>query len=107
MSNVPLAGDDIEVVDSVDIARGKAMTRAEYLRNERITEKAGDGKITLSSLASAVSAGKTAGLDLHQFNIILKVDVQVCHQSTLRQGHMVLKSITTFHTIISKCLSDD
>lgn len=76
LSNVPLAGDDFEVVVSLDIARGKAMMRAEYLRNERITEKAGDGKITLSSLASAVSAGKTAGLDLHQFTIILKVDVQ-------------------------------
>ncbi|XP_075481395.1 LOW QUALITY PROTEIN: translation initiation factor IF-2, chloroplastic-like [Primulina tabacum] len=76
LSNVPLAGDEFEVVASLDIAREKAGLRAEYLRNERITEKAGDGKVTLSSLASAVSAGKNAGLDLHQLNIILKVDVQ-------------------------------
>lgn len=47
------------------------------MRNERITEKAGDGIVTLSSLASAVSSGKSAGLDLHQLNIILKVDLQV------------------------------
>ncbi|XP_073060969.1 translation initiation factor IF-2, chloroplastic-like [Primulina eburnea] len=76
LSNVPLAGDEFEVVASLDIAREKAELRAEYLRDERITEKAGDGKVTLSSLASAVSSGKNAGLDLHQLNIILKVDVQ-------------------------------
>ncbi|RID51839.1 hypothetical protein BRARA_H02479 [Brassica rapa] len=46
------------------------------LRDERISAKAGDGKVTLSSLASAVSAKKMSGLDLHQLNIILKVDVQ-------------------------------
>lgn len=84
MSNVPLAGDEFEVVVSLDIAREKAEARAEYLRNERIREKAGDGKVTLSSLAFAASAGKTAGLDLHQLNIILKVDVQVWHHYTLR-----------------------
>lgn len=78
MNNVPLAGDEFEVVGSLDVAREKAESRAEFLRNERITAKAGDGKVTLSSFASAVSAGKTAGLDLHQLNIILKVDVQVC-----------------------------
>ena len=50
---------------------------AELLRNERISAKAGDGKVTLSSFASAVSAGKLSGLDLHQLNIIMKVDVQV------------------------------
>ncbi|KAL3636948.1 hypothetical protein CASFOL_019247 [Castilleja foliolosa] len=76
LNNVPLAGDEFEVVDSLDVARKQAELRAELMRNERITEKAGDGKITLSSLASAVSSGKTAGLDLHQLNIILKVDVQ-------------------------------
>ncbi|KAI3457575.1 hypothetical protein Pfo_014238 [Paulownia fortunei] len=76
LNNVPLAGDEFEVVGSLDIAREKAESRAEYLRNERITEKAGDGKVTLSSFAFAVSAGKNAGLDQHQLNIILKVDVQ-------------------------------
>lgn len=78
LNNVPLAGDGFEIVGCLDFAREKAESRAEYLRNEHITEKAGDGKVTLSSLASAVSSGKNAGLDLHQLNIILKVDVQVC-----------------------------
>ena len=78
LNNVPLAGDEFEVVGSLDIAREQAESRADYMRNERIMEKAGDGMITLSSLASAVSAGKTVGLDLHQLNIILKVDLQVC-----------------------------
>lgn len=78
MSNVPIAGDEFEVVASLDIAREKAEACAESLRHERISAKAGDGKVTLSSLASAVSAGKLSGLDLHQLNIIMKVDVQVC-----------------------------
>ncbi|KAK4771497.1 hypothetical protein SAY87_032029 [Trapa incisa] len=76
LSGVPLAGDEFEVVGSIDIAREKAELRAELLRNERISAKAGDGKITLSSLASAVSSRKLPGLDLHQLNIIMKVDVQ-------------------------------
>lgn len=83
MNNVPLAGDEFEVVGSLDVARDKAESRAEYLRNERITAKSGDGKVTLSSYASAVSSGKNAGLDLHQLNIILKVDVQVRYLEVL------------------------
>ncbi|KAK6132440.1 hypothetical protein DH2020_033817 [Rehmannia glutinosa] len=89
LNNVPLAGDEFEVVSSLDIAREKAESRAEDMRNERITEKAGDGKVTLSSLASAVSAGKNAGLDLHQLNIILKVDVQGSIEA-VRQALQVL-----------------
>ena len=77
MNNVPIAGDEFEVVTSLNAAREKAEARAESLRNEHISAKAGDGKISLSSLASAVSAGKQSGLDLHQLNIIMKVDVQV------------------------------
>ncbi|KAH9615940.1 hypothetical protein KSS87_001576 [Heliosperma pusillum] len=76
LNNVPFAGDEFEVESSLDIARERAEKRAESLRDERIAAKAGDGKVTLSSLASAVSSGKVAGLDLHQLNIILKVDVQ-------------------------------
>ncbi|KAJ6752267.1 hypothetical protein OIU85_002671 [Salix viminalis] len=78
LSNVPIAGDEFEVVASLDIARERAEARAELLWDERISAKAGDGKVTLSSLASAVSAGKLSGLDLHQLNIIMKVDLQVC-----------------------------
>lgn len=77
LNHVPIAGDVFEVVESLDTARERADSRAESLRNERISAKAGDGKVTLSSLASAVSSGKLSGLDLHQLNIILKVDLQV------------------------------
>lgn len=77
LNNVPVAGDEFEIVDSLEIAREKAELRVESLRNDRISAKAGDGKVTLSSLASAVSTGKLSGLDLHQLNIIMKVDLQV------------------------------
>ncbi|GAB2284257.1 hypothetical protein Dimus_018723 [Dionaea muscipula] len=76
LNKVPFAGDEFEVVSSLDFAREKAASRAESLRNERISAKAGDAMVTLSSLASAVSSGEVSGLDLHQLNIILKVDVQ-------------------------------
>ncbi|KAG2257012.1 hypothetical protein Bca52824_076306 [Brassica carinata] len=76
LNNVPIAGDEFEIVSSLDVAREMAEARAVSLRDERISAKAGDGKVTLSSLASAVSAKKMSGLDLHQLNIILKVDVQ-------------------------------
>lgn len=87
LNNVPTAGDEFEVVDSLDLAREKAELRAETLRNERISAKAGDGKITLSSLASAVSR-KLPGLDLHQLNIIMKVDVQVCIFFIADENHL-------------------
>ncbi|KAI5440546.1 translation initiation factor IF-2, chloroplastic [Lathyrus oleraceus] len=76
LNNVPVAGDVFEVVESLDIAREKAESRVMSLRDERISAKMGDGKVTLSSLASAVSSGKLSGLDLHQLNMILKVDLQ-------------------------------
>ncbi|CAN4104384.1 unnamed protein product [Withania somnifera] len=87
LSNVPLAGDEFEVVESLDMAREKAEERAESLRSERLSAKAGDGKITLSSFASAVSGG--TGLDLHQLNIILKVDLQGSIEA-VRQALQVL-----------------
>lgn len=86
---VPIAGDEFEVVDSLDTAREKAELRAEALWSQRISDKAGDGKVTLSSLASAVSSGKRSGLDLHQLNIILKVDVQGSIEA-IRQALQVL-----------------
>ncbi|KAI4320678.1 hypothetical protein MLD38_034132 [Melastoma candidum] len=89
LNNVPTAGDEFEVVDSLDVAREKAEARAESLRNERISAKAGDGKVTLSSLASAVSSGKLSGLDLHQLNIVMKVDVQGSIEA-IRQALQVL-----------------
>ncbi|CAL0310749.1 unnamed protein product [Lupinus luteus] len=89
LNNVPHAGDEFEVVESLDAARERAESRAESLRNERISAKAGDGKVTLSSLASAVSSGKLSGLDLHQLNIILKVDLQGSIEA-VRQALQVL-----------------
>ncbi|XP_052178129.1 translation initiation factor IF-2, chloroplastic [Diospyros lotus] len=89
LNNVPIAGDEFEVVGSLDVARERAEARAESLRNERISAKAGDGRVTLSSLASAVSAGKLSGLDLHQLNIIMKVDVQGSIEA-VRQALQVL-----------------
>ncbi|KAF8024451.1 hypothetical protein BT93_F1586 [Corymbia citriodora subsp. variegata] len=89
LNNVPIAGDEFEVVGSLDVAREKAEARVESLRNERISAKAGDGKVTLSSLASAVSSGKLSGLDLHQLNIIMKVDVQGSIEA-IRQALQVL-----------------
>ncbi|XP_047338350.1 translation initiation factor IF-2, chloroplastic-like [Impatiens glandulifera] len=89
LNNVPIAGDEFEVVDSLDVARERAEERADSLRIERISAKAGDGKVTLSSLASAVSGRKLSGLDLHQLNIVMKVDVQGSIEA-LRQALQVL-----------------
>ncbi|XP_058221347.1 translation initiation factor IF-2, chloroplastic-like [Rhododendron vialii] len=75
LDNVPIAGDEFEVVSSLDAAREKAEARAESLRKDHIAAQAGYGKVTLASLASGVSKGKS-GLDVHQLNIVLKVDVQ-------------------------------
>ncbi|KAL8148677.1 hypothetical protein AgCh_005875 [Apium graveolens] len=78
LNNVPFAGDEFEVVSTLDIAREKAESRADSIRIERISAKAEDGKVTLSSFASAVSSRTHTGLDLHQLVIIMKVDLQVC-----------------------------
>ncbi|XP_058211262.1 translation initiation factor IF-2, chloroplastic-like [Rhododendron vialii] len=86
---VPIAGDEFEVVGSLVVAREKAEARAESLRKERIAAKAGDGKVTLASLASAVSAGKQSGLDLHQLNIVMKADLQGSIEA-IRQALLVL-----------------
>ncbi|CAL9145371.1 unnamed protein product [Musa hybrid cultivar] len=76
LSSVPIAGDEFEVVKSLDVARERAEACAESLWVARISAKAGEVKVTLSSIASAVATGKQSGLDVHQLNIILKVDVQ-------------------------------
>ncbi|KAI3939020.1 hypothetical protein MKW92_041684 [Papaver armeniacum] len=75
-SSVPTAGDEFEVVDSLDTAREMA-------------ETPGDGMVTLSSLAAAVSAGKQAGIDLHQLNVVMKVDLQGSIEA-IRQALQVL-----------------
>jgi translation initiation factor IF-2 len=77
LSNVSVAGDEFEVVDSLDVARAKAEESAELLRIQRMSSKIGEVKASLSALASRVLGGKQSGLDMHQLNIVLKVDVQV------------------------------
>jgi translation initiation factor IF-2 len=77
LNNVPLAGDEFESVDDLDFARERANARADAMRIERISAKAGEGKVTLSSIAASVSSGNQAGIDTHGLNVILKVDFQV------------------------------
>ncbi|KAG0471419.1 hypothetical protein HPP92_015965 [Vanilla planifolia] len=89
LSDVSVAGDEFEVLDSLDMARARAEACAQTLKASRISAKAGDIKITLSSLATAVSDGKQSGLDRHQLNIILKVDVQGSIEA-IRQAIQVL-----------------
>ncbi|KAJ8467239.1 hypothetical protein OPV22_029791 [Ensete ventricosum] len=89
LSSVPIAGDEFEVVKSLDVARERAEACAESLWVARISAKAGEAKVTLSSIASAVATGKQSGLDVHQLNIILKVDVQGSIEA-IRQALQVL-----------------
>lgn len=76
LNNVPLAGDEFESVDDLDVARERANARADAMRIERINAKAGEGKVTLSSIAASISSGNQVGIDTHGLNVILKVDFQ-------------------------------
>ncbi|KAK6229090.1 hypothetical protein SCA6_018041 [Theobroma cacao] len=105
LNNVLIAGDEFEVVASLDVARQKAEACAELLRNKRMSAKAGDGKVTLSSLASAASAGKLSGLDLHQLNIILKVDLQGSIEAA-RQALQVLPQDTVTLKFLLEAMGD-
>ncbi|XP_004952372.3 translation initiation factor IF-2, chloroplastic-like [Setaria italica] len=89
LNNVPLAGDEFEVVDNLDVARERANERAGTLDIERISAKAGEGKVTLSSIAASVSSAKQAGIDTHGLNVILKVDFQGTIEA-IRQAIQVL-----------------
>ncbi|KAJ3706843.1 hypothetical protein LUZ61_010548 [Rhynchospora tenuis] len=76
LSSVPVAGDEFEVVESLDVARSKAEKYSEALRTQRISSKSGEVKASLSAIAAQVLGGNELGLDSHQLNIVLKVDVQ-------------------------------
>ena len=89
LNNVPIAGDEFEVVDSLDTARARAEASAIAIRDARISAKVGEGKVTLSSIASAVSSSSQTGLDMHQLNLILKVDVQVSPKTKPKLLHFV------------------
>ena len=78
LNNVPNAGDEFEAVDSLEIAREREEECAIKLRDAQISAKAGEGKVTLSSLANVVAKHNENSVERHRLNIVLKVDVQVC-----------------------------
>ena len=80
MSSVPVAGEEFEVLDSLDVARERAEECAEVTRLTRLAAQAAEGKVTLASLATSVAQGAEGGVERHQLNAILKVDVQVVFQ---------------------------
>lgn len=89
LNTVPFAGDEFEVVSSLDIAREKAEARAEAIKNERLQAIDREAIVTLSALASAISARDDSAVDLHQLNIILRVDVQGSIEA-IRQALQIL-----------------
>jgi len=78
LSQVPVAGEEFEVVEFLEIARSRASDRAEIVRSSRLVAQAGEGKVTLHSFANAVAASAETGVERHQLNVVLKVDAQVC-----------------------------
>ncbi|KAG9148402.1 hypothetical protein Leryth_023008 [Lithospermum erythrorhizon] len=88
LNNVPSAGDVFEVVGSLDFAREKAESRAQALRLEHLSEKAGDGKVIFFPKACCL-ARKQLGQIYNCFNIILKVDLQGSIEA-IRQALQVL-----------------
>lgn len=89
LNNVPVAGDEFEVLDSLEVARDRAEQCAEAIRLNRLAAQAAEGKVTLSSLANFVSEGQEGGVERHQLNVVLKVDVQ----GTLEAIREVLASL--------------
>lgn len=76
LSNVPIAGDKFEVLDLLEEAHERAKQCAETMRLNRLAAQAAEGKVTLSSLASSVAENRGGGVEMHQLNVVLKVDVQ-------------------------------
>ncbi|KAG0625920.1 hypothetical protein M758_2G088400 [Ceratodon purpureus] len=76
LSQVPVAGEEFEIVDSLEKSRSKASDHAEVMRSSRLAAQAGEGKVTLHSFANAVAASAETGVERHQLNVVLKVDAQ-------------------------------
>jgi translation initiation factor IF-2 len=89
---VPVAGDEFEVMDTMDEAKIGAAEQAEISRTSRLAAQAGEGKVTLHSFANAVASGRETGVEQHQLNLILKVDAQVqlriLSQGCIRLSHL-------------------
>jgi translation initiation factor IF-2 len=81
LSTVPVAGEEFEVLDSLEVARERAEQCGQDARLTRLAARAAEGKVTLASLATSVVQGTDAGVERHQMNVILKVDVQVLNAS--------------------------
>ena len=71
-----MAGEEFEIVDSLETARNRSSDHAEVMRSSRLVAQAGEGKVTLHSFANVASA--ETGVERHQLNVVLKVDAQVC-----------------------------
>eukprot|EP00850_Spirogloea_muscicola_P004174 SM000017S02914 [mRNA] locus=s17:1098991:1103137:+ [translate_table: standard] len=77
LSTVPVCGDEFEVVATLDEARERAEETALAVRTARLTAQAGEGKVTLAALATAVAQGQESNsIEHHNLNVVLKVDVQ-------------------------------
>eukprot|EP00250_Pteridium_aquilinum_P019081 c24285_g1_i1 orf=829-4104(-) len=89
LSNVPIAGEEFEVLDSLEEARDTAEQCGAAARLTRLAAQAAEGKVTLASLATSVAEGQEGGVERHQLNVILKVDVQ----GTLEAVREALKTL--------------
>lgn len=105
LNNVPSAGDEFEAVDSLEIARERAEECAIKLRDARISAKAGEGKVTLSSLANAVAQHNETGVERHQLNIVLKVDVQGSVEA-IRDALQVLPQDSVYLRFLMQAVGD-
>lgn len=105
LNNVPTAGDEFEAVDSLEVARERAEECAIKLRDARISAKAGEGKVTLSSLANAVAQHNETGVERHQLNIVLKVDVQGSVEA-IRDALQVLPQDSVYLRFLMQAVGD-
>ncbi|GBG84872.1 hypothetical protein CBR_g39246 [Chara braunii] len=78
LNDVPVAGDEFEVVESEKEARERAELRALSARQERLAALAGEGKVTLASFAASVAGAAQSGdtQERQQLNVVLRVDAQ-------------------------------
>ncbi len=74
-----MAGDEFEVMDTMEEAKVGAAEQAEISRTSRLA-------------AQAVASGQDTGVEQHQLNLILKVDAQVqlriLSQGCIRLSHL-------------------
>lgn len=83
LSGVPLAGDEFQILSSLDEARKQAEETAGRMRAARLAALQGESKVTLAALAKLRASagdeetGEDSSVELHSLNVILKVDCQV------------------------------